>query len=69
MTTATPLGGTARQEHVPSQKFDCPTHGEVEGRVHKIGFDRHGNQRTRTRCPICHTIRNGGSGLGLALTQ
>jgi transposase-like protein len=54
-----------RENHVPTVTKVCPTHGETEFRVHKIGLDKNGNQRYRARCPQCHSDVNAASAKAL----
>lgn len=59
MTTPTPdKGGRPRDPAVQTRPGTCPVHGTVEFRLHKVGFDHHGTQRYRARCPECHAARN-----------
>jgi cytochrome c1 len=50
--------GRPREDHVPTEKGECPTHGEVTFRVHKNGKAKDGTQRYYARCPDCHNERN-----------
>lgn len=48
-----------KQPDVPTEARECEVHGVVDFRLHKVGIDpRTGNQKTRWRCPLCHTARN-----------
>lgn len=47
-------GGRPLSPDVPTTAGVCPVHGAVEFRIHKVGFDKHGVQRYRPRCPACH---------------
>lgn len=47
-------GGSPLSESIPSVFLVCPVHGLTEHRAHKVGFDKQGNQRYRTRCRECH---------------
>ena len=49
-------GGRPRDDLIPEVVGDCPVHGRVIMRVHKIGF-RGSVQRYRVRCPLCHAER------------
>lgn len=63
----TNIGGRPRNPDVETEEGDCPTHGRVELRIHKVGKSKAGKQRYKKRCPQCHTIGNGGTGEGIPI--
>jgi len=54
------VGGRPRSPEVPEVTGECPVHGIVDFRIHKIGRRPGGKQRYRARCPQCHSARTGG---------
>lgn len=49
--------GRPRNPSTPTALRECPVHGEVEHRRHKVGTrtDRNGEQKYLWRCPQCHS--------------